>query len=149
MGHDFRVYIDDDQIDSVFRFCTGNLHDMWSTYSTGPEVWHGHTSLVLLHNIQKAITALRVKGVQLDDYVTIVTNPDYYWGVTRADKLMVGDERDRMFLTWLTKWRSIVESKHTQARWFSDQVWSATPYDMDGVIVEAGTEPVRRESDSD
>lgn len=125
MGHDFDgLDTDGNLVISISRMCSGNLRDMFDKYHVSPTIWHGHSSDVLLHNINQAIVAVRKDNAM---FVQPSGN-NFFWGIDRDEEPMEGLARLNMFYTWLRYWRNVVE-EFPNLRWYSDQVWEITPYD--------------------
>lgn len=146
MGHDFLIRNEYGAfVDNIYRCCSGNWNVQWEAYSTGPYVWHGHRSTVILHNLTRAIERVISDGAR---YIEPTNNPNFYWGTTPAGVMMTGQELLDTFFAWLRLFRSFVE-QYPNCRWYSDQVYSITPYSRDGIESDGEGEPPASGSDAE
>lgn len=143
MGHDFdAVDADGEYRTGTTRICSGNWHDMWKIYKTGPYVWHAHSSEALLDNITQAIAHVEEQGCLIvDGQAMQLINSNFFWGLS-ADSCPAQDgERLSMFHAWLTRWQEIVVAA-PGLFWYSDQVWDIEPYTMKNGIIDEGKERI-------
>lgn len=144
MGHDFDA-VDEDgyYITGTTRICSGNWHDMWKKYKTGPSVWHGHSSKALLDNITQTLVQVEEQGCTIvDGQAMQLINPNFFWGQTADTCIAKDGERLSMFHAWLVRWQEIVAAA-PGLFWYSDQVWAMEPYTMEDGTVEEGKKRIK------
>ena len=144
MGHNIegRSISTGDFVIGIEQRCSSSLWDMFHKYHVSPKIWHGHSSGVLLHNINQAINAVIKDNAR---YVKPGKNPNFYLGHHEA-----GQERLDMFFAWLRYWRNIVE-EHPNLRWYSDQVKEIIPYEKENIYyhIESDGEDIRANEEKD
>jgi hypothetical protein len=119
MVADFSGYNDaGHHVKDVWCIHRGRLLSMFEKYHTGPDIWQGHSSRILLHNIKKAIHAVVEDGAISEEMP--YDKRYYFWGLRNEEEPM--DERDclNMFYTWLRFWQTIVE-EYPNLRWYCNE----------------------------
>lgn len=144
MGHDFDLR--DANGDHVgHSYLSGNWGDLSRDYKTGACVWHGHTSITICRNIAKALEELSKKGVRLpsssDTKLAVEINPNWYWGVDKEGASLEQSKREEIFMRILFDFYSMALEESPTCRWYSDQVWTVTPYNSEDGYESDGASP--------
>jgi hypothetical protein len=144
MGCDWKIYINGEEVDEIYRLCSGNHYNIWKKYDFDYNVMHGHDDDVIVDYLTKIIDCMASDGIRdfsKDQYMKeCEKNPNFSWG--NKDGVKLPEEvRSSIVLHQLKYYREVAE-RNPGGVWSGDQAHYNGPYTMpDGTIVKGNEYP--------
>lgn len=143
MGNDWTIYDEDgNQVNSLYRLCSGNFFDIWQKFGFNRDQIHGHSSKMVFEYINQLILKMILSGVKMlsaeDVEIQVKYNANFMWGNDGKNRLSQ-NVRESIVLYQFTVYRSVAEFD-INGWWFGDQTSYSGPYQFSDGTIEQGYE---------
>ena len=140
MGNDWKLFLGEEEVASIWRLCSGNHHDRWEVYGFDRDSLHGHSGKVVCFILNNIIDKMLAAGVKdhTDDEIKEMEkeNMNLMWGTKELGGYLLDEERDAVILYQLKFYRTVAE-KNYSATWIGDQTRYKEDFTFsDGTVVK-------------